>query len=787
MRTLTLKSLRDIGRLKAQLGAIALVMACGVSALVMSISASGALERSLDAYYDRARFADAFVSLKRAPLSLIERVREIHGVAEAEARIAVDVVLDAPGVAEPAIGRLVSIPERHDPALNRLHLKAGRMPEPGRAGEAVVNEAFAQALGVGPGDELLAVVNARRETIRIVGVALSPEFVYAIRAGNFVPDDRRFGVFWMRQERLAEIYDLDGAFNDLLLRLEPGASEAAVFDAVDALTEPWGGAGAFARKDQTSHAYVSDELEQLRSTSTVTPVVFLAVSALLLNIVLSRVVRTQREQIGVLKAFGYTRAQVAIHYLTLVGAVAFVGAALGVAGGALLADTLLRLYARFFRLPFVEGGVAWSTAALALAVTGAAAILGALSSVRRAAALPPAVAMRPEAPPDYRATFIEKAGLASRLAPPSRMILRHIERRPARALASVLGVALAIAVLSLGSYIDDAVDFLVDFQFSASQRQDLTLTFTEPRNEAAVRELGALPGVLESEPVRTVPVRLRHGPRWRLEAITGLPAEPRLNRALDDRNRPLAMPPSGLVLSSALADRLGADVGDVVTMEVLDGQRPTVEARVEAVAATYIGAGAYMDQAALRRLLREGDVATGAFLTIDSRAAPDLFRRLKETPDVASVTVKRAALDSFQKTIAQNLLILRLFNISFASVIAVGVVYNSARIALAERAHEFATLRVLGFYSHEVAAVFLGELALLALLAIPIGTALGYWFCILATSALTTETHRIPLVVSPNTLAFSVAFVLTAAIITAAGARRKIDQLDLLSVLKAAG
>lgn len=786
MRALDVKLLRDIRRQAGALIAIALVMACGVAAMTMMFTTVRSLHRNLDTFYDHTRFADIFTHLKRAPLPLIERVRDIPGITNAEGRIVVDVTIDAPGVAEPAVARIQSIPDRGPPALNLLHLRSGRLPEPGRAGEVVVNEAFAEALHLSPGDSVPAVVNGSFDDLRIVGTVLSPEYVYALRPGGFVPDDRRFGIFWMREEELAGLYDMDGAFNDLVVRLSPGATEPLVLDAIDELTEPYGGTGAYPRRDQLSHLYINDELSQLQGMGTVMPNVFIGVSALLLNIVMTRLIRTQREQIAVLKAFGYRSSRIGLHFLQMVAIVSLTGSAIGVGVGTYLGSSVTAMYARFFRFPTMEYHFEPWIAVLAITITTLAASLGALSALRKAVRLPAAEGMRPEVPPDYRSTLIEKSGFIAWLSPASRMIVRHIERQPVRALVSAIGVGLAIGVLTLGTYVNDALNFLIDFQFNQSQRYDLGIGFIEPRDLSAVREMADLPGAIACEPFRAVPVRIRHDNLWRREALTGLPADPRLSRALDEKGNMIPVPPHGIVLAEPLAEKLRAKVGSIVTVEVLEGQRPVVDVRVEGIAATYIGTAAYMDIDALRRLMREGDVASGAYLTMDPSRIGLAYARLKETPGVASVTVKRAALDSFSETLADNILRMRLFNMSFACVIAIGVVYNSARIALAERSHELATLRVLGLYRSEIAAIFLGELAFLTLLAIPMGVFFGYWFCVLATTMMTTDTHRIPLVVSPHTIAFAVGVVLLAAGTTAWEARRKLDHLDLMSVLKGA-
>ncbi|MCA9304987.1 MAG: FtsX-like permease family protein [Phycisphaerales bacterium] len=783
-RALTTKLIRDLLHLRAPLIAIAIVMACGVGGLVMTRTTSESLRASLDAYYDRYRFADLFLSLKRAPEAIRPEIAAVPGVAHLETRVSVGVTLDVPGVIEPAVGRIISIPDDRQPSLHRLFLRNGRLPDPDRHGEVVVSEAFAEALGIGPGDTIGAVINGTRETLRITGTALSPEFVYAIQPGGFVPDDKRFAVFWMPHRQLAPLYDMEGAFNDLIVKLSPGAREQAVIDGIDALLDPYGGTGAYARDEQISHLFISDELAQLRTMGTVMPSVFLFVSALLVNIVLARLIRTQREQIAVLRSFGYTRLQIGSHYLAMAVVVAVVGALLGLVFGAVLGKFMLALYVKFYRFPIVLFEFGASAAAVAIAATTAAAVLGAIHAVGGAMRLPPAEAMRPEPPGRYHASFIDRIGLLRRLSPSTKMFLRHVERRPLRAMVSIVGMSLSISILTMGTYVSDAIDYLIEYQFVSTQRYDLSLGFTEPRAGASVFEVAALPGVIDAEPFRTVPVRIHHNHLSERQSIVGVQRAAMLERIIDDRGDPIVVPPTGLVLTESLASQLKAGPGDTVTVEVLEGQRPVVECRVEALARTYIGAAAYMSIEALHGIMREGDVASGVHLTFDSAETAPLYRRIKDTPQIASTTVKRASLDSFEETLAESILIMRSFNLAFACVIAVGVVYNSTRIALAERARELATLRVLGMYKGEIAAIFYGELALLMLMAIPIGLTCGYYFARTMSALMSTETHRIPFMLTPQTMAFALAVVLAAAIVTALDTRRQLDDLDLIAVLK---
>ena len=784
MKALDRKLLRDLMQMKGQALAISLVMACGVATFVLSLTTLGSLRNSQQTYYDRYHFADVFARVKRAPHSLAERIAEIPGVGSVQTRVVMDVTLDVPGVAEPATGRLISIPDRTTRGLNDIHLRSGRWFEPGRRGEVLVSEAFAEANHFKPGDEVKAILNGRLQPLKIVGIAMSPEYIYAIRPGELMPDDRRFGVFWMSATELAPAFNMEGAFNDVALSLTPGASEAEVIQRLDRLLDPYGCAGAYGRSEQISNKFVSNELTQLKSMAMVAPTIFLSVAAFLLNVVLSRIVNTQREQIAALRAFGYTRLQVGLHFLKLIFLLVFLGWVIGTIAGAYLGHEMTGMYAMFFRFPVFDYQFDMAIAFLALLVAGSAATLGALAAVRRAAIMPPAEAMRPEPPAKYRRTILERLGLSRFISQAMRIVLRNLERQPFRSLMTVVGIALATSVLVLGSFIQDVTEYVIDFQFTTVQRQDATITFIEPSSSAVLHEVRNMPGVIDAEPFRSVPVRMRVGHRARRLAIMGLDPQMRLFRVLDTSERLVPLPDDGLVMSDKLADLLSVKVGDVVTLEVLEGERPVRAVAVAAIMTDYTEASAYMSIAALNRLLREGDCISGAFLTLDVQERGKLYTKLKEMPKVAGVSIKEAALRSFQHTLEENLLRMRTINVIFACIIAFGVVYNSARISLAERSRELATLRVMGFTRGEISAILLGELAVLTLVAIPLGLVMGSGLAKIATVTLETETQRFPYVVNDATYAFAATITLLAACLSGLVVRRRLDDLNLVAVLK---
>ena len=776
--------MRDLWHLRGQALAAALVVMCGVASFVAMRSTYDSLRIAQSDYYRDYRFAHVFSQLKRAPDGLATRIGDIPGVAAVRTRVVIGVTLDVPGLAEPASGRLVSVPERRAPMLNDLQVERGRYIAPGRADEVIASKAFADANGLRVGETVGAVINGRWKRLTIVGIGLSPEYIYEVGGGTLFPDNRRFGVLWMGHDALAAAYDMEGAFNDVALSLSAGALEADVIDRLDRLLSRYGGLGAYGREEQISHRFISDEIAQNRITSTWVPAIFLGVAAVLLHVVLSRLVALQRAEIGLLKAFGYGSAAVGVHYLRLAAIIVLGGVAAGSVLGLWLGDALTAVYQDYYRFPRLDHVLTPAVIIAGIGISLVAAAAGALSAVRRAVRLPPAVAMRPEPPPSFHAGAIEHAGVARLLPASGRMIARSIVRRRWKAAMSALAIACAAGILVVGGYFLDAVGYLMRVQFELIQREDVMIVFTEPASAGVRHELGALPGVLRPEVFRSVSAMLLAGHREARVEITGIEPGAQLRRLIDADEQPVALPPDGLLLSRKLAQVLEVGPGQLLQIEVLEGARPVRQVPVAGLVDEMVGLGAYMQVDALNRMMREGGSVSGAWLAIDDAEAARLYQTLKQLPVVAAVAFREAMLRSFREILDRSLVTTTLINIAFASVIAFGVVYNGARIALSERGNELASLRVLGFTRREVAVLLLGEQALVTLAAIPLGFLLGVAICWLLSRQLDTEFYRIPLVFSSQTFGIALAAVLAAAAVSGLLVARRINRFDLVAVLK---
>jgi putative ABC transport system permease protein len=786
MTALQTKLLRDLYRLRAQAFTIAMVVAIGVAGFVGMFSVHESLQASRDSFYRENHFADVFANVKRAPLHLGQRLASIEGVAEVRPDVMLDAQIDLPGADAPVTGRFVALDltqvHAHRQGLNALTLRSGRWPEQGRALEAVVSDRFATARGLKPGDRVRAILNGRLEQVNLVGTAISPEYVFASRGG--APDDQTFGIWWIEDQRLVHAADMQGAFNQVSLRLQAGASLPAVKTQIDRVLSAYGSLGAVDRSQQLSARIVSDELSQLKVMGTVLPAIFLAVAMFILNVVISRQVATQRSQIAALKALGYGDGTIAWHYIQLAMVIAGLGALAGWALSVWIGQLMLGLYDevfRFNRLAYVTSPLLVATS---LALTALAATLGTWTAIHAVVRLKPAQAMQPPAPPAYRRTLIERLGLGRQVSTGALMVIRNFERRPLRAAFTVTGIALAVALQISGAFWLDAIAHIVDTQFRQVQQGDVLVNFHRPVPLGVAQDLQRLPGVINAEPYRTEPVRMHLRGRSEDAAILGLVDGAQLLRVVDEQRGPVKLPADGLVISSLLARSIGARTGDRVEVEFrLWNQTRTTVAVVDTVH-TMMGKQAFMTLDALNRLARDGEGASEAALQVDPLAMPAFWSAVKKAPLVNAVFDKAGTMASFNETTSRNMGVFSGILTLFAVAMAVGIVYNAARITLSERAWELASLRVLGMTRAEVSVLLLGQLAVELLVALPVGCVAGWALATLMMRLMSSDSIDFPVVIEPSTYALAALIVLAAGVVSALLVRRQIDRLDLVSVLK---
>lgn len=794
MKAIDKKVLRDLGIMKAQILTIALVVASGIATFVSSLSTYNSLLAARNEFYQDSRFANAFADLRRAPLTLRDRLAEIEGVSAFELRIVQDSILDIPDADEPVIGRFISLPVANRPALNRVHLQSGRMPEPDSLEEVLVSVGFAQANGYRPDDHIAALFQGRYRRLRIVGTAVSPEYIYAFRGQTPFPDNKHFGIFWAPRPALAAATDLEGAFNSATFLYTPSASPRTVLAELDRMLNPYGGVSAYDRSDQISNVFISNEIEQNRIMAFVIPTIFLGVAAFLINVVITRLVQTQRSQIATLKAIGYPDQVVAIHYAKLISAMIAPGAVLGVVLGAWFGSLNTEVYTQYFHFPSLRFQLDPIIAFFGVAITLFAALAGGGGVLYRVLKTPPAEAMQPPAPPRYRPGILERLKLPPWLTVSVRLAFRNLGNRPIRTGFSLLGISSALLIVLLGLFWGDTLNHIFYVHFGLNNRDDATVMLETALPERSLREIERYPGVLYAEGYRVLGVRLYAAHRQEDSVITGYPEDVRLRVLRDQDLRRIPLPAGGLVLSQTLAEKLQVATGDWLEVEPLLAtdrfKDPEVVGRNRArlpivgVAEELLGGGCYMNQDALRRLLGEGRTINQVALQVDPALASVLYARLQSAPQVESVATREAGMRLFRETSAGMILVVAGIIITFALCIAFAVVYNTARVSFSERAWELATLRVLGFTRGEVFRVLAWELALQTAPALLPGCVLGYIFVSALMQSMPVEGIRFPVIISLSSYALSITVVVMAGVASALLIRRRVNHLRLVEVLK---
>jgi putative ABC transport system permease protein len=783
---LTKKLIRDLLGVRGQVLTIALVVACGITSYITMRTAYDSLLHSRDRYYEEYRFADAFASVERAPKTVNAHLEEIPGVISVDSRVVERVLVPMSGMARPASGTIVSLDHRERGfRLNEVHIKKGREIDPTRPDEVLVLDAFAEAHRIGPGDEIKAVINGTLRELRIVGTALSPEYILALAPGDLSYDPAQVPVIWMDEKSLSAAFRMEGGFNNVALRLEAQANVERVLSDIDRVLQPYGSGGAISRKKQTSNYILEGELSQLDMMAGFVPYLFLFVAALLVNVVLSRLVQLQRSQIATLKSLGYSDGSIGFHYLELVSVIVLLGAVLGVSLGAYLGSAMMDLYTgEWFRFPDPRYELTWSAAGFSVGISVASAICGAWLSVRHVVALPPAEAMRAPAPASYKRSILETLGLWRFLDPVVRMIWREVSRKPVRVLLSAIGISLATGLVVVARSMWDAMDHLMDIQFQRAMKEDLTVSFSRPVSGAAISELSNLPGVVRAEGLRMVPVRLESGHRFRDTAIIGYPRGMRLRQLLDADGHRHELPEDGIVLTGILGDVLGVKSGDRVAVKLREGDWQTRELVVSGFIDEAFGMQGHMQGAALNRLMRDDGRVSTALLRVDRPEMLNIQRRLQKLPLVAKVASPHDFKKQFDEQSAAMVNTFTLIMTLFSAVIAVGVIYNNARVSLSQRAKDLASLRVLGFTHREISGIIFGEQAIQVVIALPLGLWIGRFLSAAMMSAVDPEAYRFPIVVSERTYLFAMFVTISSAFLSALILRRKMRRLDLIAVLK---
>jgi putative ABC transport system permease protein len=769
--------------------AITSIVAVGVACYVEMSSCYTNLVEAQEAFYDQCRMADFSVELKKAPLAELQTLRALPEVVEIRPRIQFYATVDLERVTELLNAQVLSLPDDQRPVINDILLRRGSYFTGARRNEVIVNDAFARRHALRPGQSIHLILNNRRQELFIVGTAISSEFVYLVGPGSIVPDPEHFGVFYLKQTFAEEVFDFDGAANQVVGILTPAARRHPedLLRRAELLLSSYGVFSTTPRKDQASNRYLSEELKGLATFTFFMPAIFLSVAALVLNVLLTRLTEQQRTTVGTLKAIGYSDWQVFGHFLKFGLAIGLAGGLVGCALGYVLAAWVTGIYGQFYEFPELANRFYWGKSAIGLGISLGCAVVGTLHGARAVLRLMPAEAMRPKPPVQYGKTFLEHLGrFWQRLGFGWRMVLRDLVRNRVRTVVGIFAAAMGTSILVTGFMMQEAMTYLLDFQFNRVQRSDLDLTFKDERGRDALSEVRRLPGVDYAEPVLDVACTFRHGPYSRRGAVTGLARGAVLTIPRDQQGRAVRIPAAGVVISRKLAEVLHVGVGDELTVRPIQGRREERQVPVVEVIDSYLGMTVYTEIDYLNRIINEEFAITGAQLAIDPRPAQhdSLHRELKQLPAVQAVYARADFVHNLQETVIKTQSIFIGMLIFFAGVIFFNSILNASLVSLSERQREVATLRVLGYGPWQVGGLFLRESMVVNLLGTLLGMPVGYWLCSLLAEAYENEMLRIPVVTSPAVWTWTLALAILFGLLAHGLVQREIHRMDWLDALK---
>ncbi len=782
------KLLREVRSSGMTLLAITSIMAVGVMCFIYMRSAYFNLSAAKFRYYNQCRMADFWIEVKKAPLVDVARLAEVRGVTAIRPRIQFFATVDLERVPVPLNGLVMSLPDEREPIINDIVIQSGGYFTDRRMEEVIVNSAFARAHGIHPGQKIHLLLNNRRQELAVVGTAISSEFVYLVSPGSIAPDPEHFGVFYIKRTYAEEVFDFDGACNQIVGLLDPAHKERPneALRQMETLLEPYGVATSYGLKTQTSNQFLSDEIRGLGVFSTIMPSIFLAVAALVLNVLMVRLIDQQRTIIGTLKALGYYDAQIFAHYTKFAMALGLFAAAIGLAMGYGMSFLVTNVYKMFYEFPDLENRVFPGTYAGGVAVALVCALVGSLHAAWLALRLSPAEAMRPKPPVQGGAIWLEHfPGLWQRFSFGWRLVLRNVFRNRLRTAVGIFATAMGAGLLMCGFVLTSAIAYLINFQFELVTRSDVDLRFKDEQGRSALLEAEHLPGIEFVEPQFDVSCTFINGPNRRRGAISGLVPNSRLTIPRDVEGRPIRIPRYGLAMSRKLSKLLEIKRGDLVTVLPTVGRREELHVPVTELSDSYIGMAVYADIDYLGRLMGEEFALTGVQLALDggTQARASLYRELKQLPAVQSVNV-RADMIHNMETIVETQRIFIALVVLFAGVIFFSSLLNSSLVSLAERRREVATFRVLGYNEWQVGGLFLRESMVINSLGTLLGLPVGYSLAWILSRVYDTEMFRFPVTSPPWVWYGTVVAAVVFAVVAHAVVQRSINHLDWLDASK---
>jgi putative ABC transport system permease protein len=790
MLSLDKKLLRELWKIKGQVLAVTSVIACGITMYIAFYSAFLNLELSRDTYYAKYRFHDFSIQMEKAPLNSVFKIQNLPGVRAVSGRVVKDVTVSLKDKDELIIGRIIGLDSRKKSIIDNIHLVSGRLLTPGETNVCLVDDKFLKANKLNTGDFITVTLNGRKQNLKIIGTAMSPEFIYAIRnAFEIIANPEKFGIIWVNDDWIDTAFNMKGFYNEIIGEVYEQDNLDNILDSAGKILDSYGVYSKVKRKDQISNFIINSKIDGIKGASKTVPVIFLMIASVILLIVISRLVKRERTFIGLLKAYGYTNLEISFHYIKFASVIGLIGGLMGIAFGEWLSFGLINIYAQSFTFPELQFKFYTSSAVIGVLISLTCSLISALIAVEGVVKIMPATAMKESISSlvSVKTPFERIKIVWDNVSFTNKIILRNVWRYPFRSAFTAVGVMLSTTILFLGYFMNDSMGFLVDYQFNKIQKEDIKITFYLERNIKAFYEALRFPNIKKAEPMLLYPFELKN--KWHIKqsVIYGLKKQPQLFGLINSDGKEIEAPSYGILLSERIARELDVKKGSKLIIKPLMGKIDTEkEVIVAGTIKLYMGDGAYMNIDTLSNLLGNSTILNSILLKVDSpQDIPELNKIFKDIPAISSVELKKDVIDNFSKNIANSLSSMNVIFTIFAGIIAIAVIYNSTVINITEREREIASLQVLGFTESEVGRIVFNENIWLSLIGMFLGLPAGYLLCkVMTATVYNTDLFRLPFYVSNRTYiicAFTMTFFV---FMTNMYMKKRIAKIDLVEVLK---
>lgn len=781
MKKLDIRLLRLIKNSKGQFISITVTIILALTIYVSFSMVADNLNNSISQYYDATNFGDVFVEVSRIPKAGIDKLHSIDGVELAQGRISEDVPLRVEDPDEKVNVRIVSIP-KEDYKINDLFTIEGE-----NLGEdpntAVVLQQFFNAREIKLKDTITPYIGGREYNLDVIGVVGSPEYIYLMEnEQTLLPAPEKFGVIYVNEEFAQSALGYQGSYNEVMIKIKDSHINRidTIVDEIEDELDKYGVRRSVKREDQLSHSMMMQEVEQLDQMATSITIMFLIVAGVIINVMLSRIVKNDRMSIGVMKALGYSNLNILSHYTKYSILIGLVGSIVGIILSIPLSSLFTELYIMYMNIPLFKMKVYYIYFVYGILLTSIFCIISGLMGARSVIKILPADSMRPEAPKAGGRIWLEKIKFIwNRISFSRKMVIRNIMRTKRRAAFLVIGIALTYAITIVPVFMSNVWDNLFTLQYGQLQTMDYNIDFATPMNDNVLVDLSKIVDIDYIEPKAEVGLELRRGWRKKAVSVIGLERDTELYNFKTPSGNEIKLPKNGILLSQILADSLGVGIGDEITIKNYIPGQDNESIEVKGIIEQYLGSNAYVSIETMNSILGERDVITGAILNSDDEVVTKL-QDVKNIRQIQSVEDMKNSILEFMDMIIASMGIMMLFG----GILGFAIVYNITIISISERKREFSSLRVLGFDKKEIYKLITRENGIMTVLGIILGVPLGYGMCVGIASSISTDIFAIPVILGPESYIITAIATVIFVVIAQLATIRKIHNLDFMEALK---